>query len=101
MLSFDLVSLFTSVRIDRVVALIKERFSSDDVLPTHTPLSIADIKIGLEICHNFAVFSYQNALYRQMFSSFIFTVVANIFKEHIESTTFAMFYTPPMTSFVC
>ena len=99
LVSFDVVSLFTSVPTDRVVSLIVDMLSSDDALLTHTPLSIADIKTGLEICFDSTVFSYQNALYRQTFGtpmgSCISPVVANIFMEHIESTALATFHTPP------
>ena len=42
--SFDVVSLFTSVPVDKVFDLVLELLSSDDALPSRTSLSISDIK---------------------------------------------------------
>ena len=58
LLSFDVVSLFTSVPTDQVVSLIVDMLSSDNTLLTQTLLSIADIKTGLEICFNSTIFLY-------------------------------------------
>ena len=87
LVSFDVVSLFTSVLVDCAIKCIFDLLVVDDSLPTRTQLNAHDIKTGLEICSNSTVFSFQNVLYRQTFGtpigSCISPIVANIFMEHI------------------
>ena len=59
--SFDVVSLFTSVPMDKAFNLVLELLSSDDVLPSRTPLSISDIEQGLKICLDSTIFSYKDS----------------------------------------
>ena len=58
--SFDVVSLFTSVPVDKAFDLVLELLSSDDALPSRTSLSISDIKQGLKICLDSTIFSYKD-----------------------------------------
>ena len=99
LVSFDVVSLFTSVPVDCAIKCIFDLLVVDDSLPTRTQLNAHDIKIGLEICSNSTVFSFQNVLYRQTFGtpmgSCISPIVANIFMEHIEKAALTTFHTPP------
>ena len=59
LVSFD-VSLFTSVPVDKALALVLELFASDDSLSSRTRLSISDIKQGLQICLNSTFFHTKN-----------------------------------------
>ena len=99
LVSFDVVSLFTSVPVDCAIKCIFDLLVVDDSLPTRTQLNAHDIKTGLEICSNSTVFSFQNVLYRQTFGtpmgSCISPIVANIFMEHIEKAALTTFHTPP------
>ena len=99
LVSFDVVSLFTSVPVDCAIKCIFDLLVVDDSLPTRTQLNAHDIKTGLEICFNSTVFTFQNVLYRQTFGtpmgSCISPTVANIFMEHIEKAALTTFHTPP------
>ena len=59
LVSFDVVSLFTSVPVDCVIKCIFDLLVVDDSLPTHTQLNAHDIKTGLEICSNSTVFLFK------------------------------------------
>ena len=61
---FDVVSLFTSVPVDKVLALVLELLASDNSLPSRTCLSISDIKQGLQICLDSTVFSYRKVFFQ-------------------------------------
>ena len=99
LVSFDVVSLFTSVPVDCAIKYIFDLLVVDDSLPTRTQLNAHDIKTGLEIGSNSTVFSFQNVLHRQTFGtpmgSCISPIVANIFMEHIEKAALTTFHTPP------
>ena len=99
LVSFDVVSLFTSVPVDCAIKSIFGLLVVDDSLPTRTLLNAHDIKTGLEICSNSTVFSFQNVLYRQPFGtpmgSCISPIVANIVMENTEKGALTTFHTPP------
>ena len=50
LVSFDVVSLFTSVPVDKALGLVLDLLSSDESLASRTSLDISDITIGLEHC---------------------------------------------------
>ena len=87
LVSFNVVSLFTSELVDCAIKCIFDLLVVDNSLPTRSQLNAHDIKTGLEICSNSTVFSFQNVLYRQTYGtpigSCISPIVANIFTEHI------------------
>ena len=64
LVSFDVVSLFTSVPVDKALALVLELLASDDSLPSRTRLSISDIKQGLQICLDSTVFFIQKVFFQ-------------------------------------
>ena len=80
--SFDVVSLFTSVPVGKAFDLVLELLSSDDALPSRTSLSISDIKHGLKICLDTPM--------RFRISS----IIANIYMKHIEHIAITTFHTP-------
>ena len=95
--SFDVVSLFASVPVDKAFDLVLELLSCDDALPSRTSLTISDIKQGLKICLDFTIFSYKDSFYKQTFGTpmgfCISLIIANIYMEHIEHiaiTTFTL-----------
>ena len=67
--SFDVVSLFTSVPTDQPLDLVLQLLANDNTLHDRTSLDISDIKIGLEICFNAAIFTYGHTNYHQIFWS--------------------------------
>ena len=99
LVSFDVVSLFTSVPVDKALALVLELLASDDSLPSRARLSISDIKQGLQICLDSTVFSYKKSFFKQTFGtpmgSCISPIIANLYMEHIEHTAITTFHTPP------
>ena len=99
MVSFDVVSLFTSVPINEVKILIFDLLSEDRDLCKRTKLTVQDIVLCLELCFNFTIFSFKYTLYRQVFGapmgSCISPVVANIFMAYVEKTAISIFQTPP------
>ena len=99
LVSFDVVSLFTSVPVDKALGLVLDLLSSDESLASRTSLDISDITIGLEHCFSSTVFSYKNSFFKQIYGtpmgSCISPNVASIYMEHIEHTAITTFHTPP------
>ena len=99
MVSFAVVSLFTSIPINEVKIFIFDLLSKDRNLYKRTKLTVQDIMLCLKLCFNFKVFSFKNTLYRQVFGapmgSCISPVVANIFMAYFEKTAINTFHTPP------
>ena len=104
MVSFDVVSSFTSKPINEVKILIFDLLSKHLNLCKRIKLTVQDIMLCLELCFNFTVFLFKNTLYQQIFGapmgSCIFPVVANIFMAYVEKTAINTFHTPP-TLWVC
>ena len=96
--SFDVVSLFTSVPVDKVFGLVLD-LSSDESLASSTSLDISDITIGLEHCFSSTVFSYKISFFKQIYGtpmgSCISPIIASIYVEHIEHTAITTFHIPP------
>ena len=98
--SFEVVSLFTSVPTDQALDLILQLLANDNTLHDRTFINISDIKVGLDVCFNAAVFTCDHANYNQMFGlpmgSCISPVLSNIFMEHVEQWAISTFPTPPI-----
>ena len=71
---------------------------SDNLLHECTNLTASDVIKCAELCLHSTVFLLSNILYRQNFGaptrSCISSVVANIFKEHIEGQALTTFHNP-------
>jgi len=97
--SFDVVSLFTSIPIPLVLVIISDLLSSDSLLHERTKLTVNDVLSSLELCFRSTIFAFNNTLYRQIFDTpmgtCILPIVANIFMEHIERLAVTSFRDPP------
>ena len=100
--SFDVVSLFTSVPTDQALDLVLQLLANDSTLHDRTSLDISDIKIGLEICINAAILLMITLIsnYRQIFGLpmglCISPALGNIFTEHVEQLAISTFSTLPI-----
>ena len=99
LVSFDVVSLFTSVSMDKTLNLVLELLISDESLSLRTSRAISNITIGLKRCFSSTVFSYKNSLFKQIFGtpmgSCISPIIAFLYMEHVEYTAITTFHTPP------
>ena len=99
LVSFNKVSLFTSVSMEKAFDLVLELLTSDESLSLRTSLAISDIKIGLKHCFSSTVFSYKNSLFKHIFGtpmeSCISPITASLYTEHVELTAITTFHTPP------
>ena len=99
LVSFDVVSLFTSISVPETLSIISNLLLSDNLLHERTNLTPSDVIKCVELCLYSTVFSFNHSLYRQIFGapmgSCISPVVANIFMEHIERQALSTFREPP------
>ena len=97
--SFDVVSLFTSIPTSDVLNLIFRLLNQDNSLCDRTNLSVNDIIEALSICLKSTFFSFKNVLYRQIFGvpmgSCISPILADIFMEFVEHRAISTFHTSP------
>ena len=88
MVSFDVKSLFTNVRVGEALDVIHEKLIANDTLAERTALSPSQITKLLQICLRTTYFLYQEQYYEQKdgtaMGSPVSLVVANMFMEHIE-----------------
>ena len=94
------MSLFTSAPTDPALDLVLQLLANDNTLHDCTTLDISDIKVGLEICFNATIFTFDHTNYRQMFGfligSCISPVLSNVFMEHVEQLAISIFPTLPI-----
>ena len=95
--SFDVVSLFTSIPTRDVLNLIFRLLNQDNTLCDRTNFSVNEIIKALSICLKSTVF-LKNVLYRQIFGvtmgSCILPILADIFMEFVEHRAISTFHTP-------
>ena len=68
-MSFDVISLFTRVPVDRAVAIAKDRLQKDETLGDRTMLITDEIIRLLSLCLNASYFTYHNEFYQQVFGT--------------------------------
>ena len=66
MVSFDVVSLFTAIPVDKACAYIKTKLINDNSLPDRTPLDIDDILRLLKFVLSNSYFIYNDVTYKQI-----------------------------------
>ena len=88
LISFDVVSLFTSVPLDFTIQLILDKIYRDKLI--HTKLKREEMKKLLETCTKEMHFSFNNVIYRQIdgvaMGSPLGPVIANVFMVELEKT---------------
>ena len=98
LVSFDVVSLFTSVPVDKVIGLVLDLFFYES-FASRTSLDIPDITIGLEHFFLLLYFRKKNSFFKPIYGtpmgSCIFLIIASIYMEHIENIAITIFCTPP------
>ena len=87
-ISYDVAALFTSVPIQPVINIIKEKIARDTELHKRTSMNINHITTLLEFCLTSTSFVFQGQYYQQMegaaMGSPLSPIVANIFMEKFE-----------------
>ena len=103
MASFDVVSLFTAIPVDKTCEHIRNKLLKDKTLQQRTKMSIDDIVALLRFTLSNSYFNYNNKTYRQVHScamgSPVSPIVANLCLEVIEELALAQAVIPPKTWF--
>ena len=98
-MSYDVTALFTSVPIQPVLNIIKQRLTEEKDLQTRTSMTIKHIISLLEFCLNSTSFVFQGQYYQQMegaaMGSPLSPIVANIFMEQFEKEALESAPHPP------
>jgi hypothetical protein len=63
MVSFDVVSLFTSIPVNLALKITRDKLESDRELSTRTEMSVSDILKLLEFVLKNSYFTYKNEYY--------------------------------------
>ena len=99
MVSFDVVSLFTAIPVDKACAYIKTKLINDNSLPDRTQLDIDDILRLLKFVLSNSYFIYDDVTYKQIhgcaMGSPVGAIVANLCMEVIEEQAIKSATTPP------
>ena len=88
MISFDVVSLFTAIPVDKACKYIRTKLENDPTLPDRTQLDIDDIIRLLSFVLSNSFFVYNNTTYKQIhecaMGSPVSAIVDNLCMEVIE-----------------
>ncbi len=99
MVSFDVVSLFTSVPTDMAVQVARRRLEKDQSFPERTDLSVDDIMDLLTLCLNATFLQFRGKVYQQVhgtaMGSPVSEVIANLVMEDVEERALTTFHSPP------
>ena len=89
LVSFDVVSLFTRVPVDRAIEVANSRLLADETLSDRTALSPKEIIQLLEFCLNATYLCHQGRFFQQTFGtamgSPVSVTVANLVMEDVET----------------
>ena len=98
-ISFDVVSLFTAIPVDRASERIRNKLKQDNTLRQRSKLSIDDIIKLLRFTLSNSYFTFNNETYKQIhgcaMGSPVSPIVANLCMEEIEELAFCQTDTPP------
>ena len=98
-MSFDVVSLFTSIPTNLTVQVARRELESDTSLPERTGLSVNDITDLLSLCLDATFLSFRGKVYQQVhgtaMGSPVSVVVANLVMEDIKERALSTFHPPP------
>ena len=88
MVSFNAVSLFTSIPVELAIQVATDVLSKDDTLYDRTAIPVKDIIDLLEFCLSTTNFKYNNTHYQQIFGtamgSPVSAIMANLVMENLE-----------------
>lgn len=90
LVSFDVVSLFTNVPVDKTLVILRTRLENDSDLATRTNLSVGTILELLTVCLKSTYFQLNDAFFQQDFGmamgGSLSPIMSNIFMEHFEES---------------
>ena len=99
MISFDVLSLFTAIPVDRACERIWNKLKQDNTLGQRSKLSIDDIIKLLRFTLSNSYFTFNNETYKQIhgcaMGSPVSPIVANLCMEEIEELALCQTDTPP------
>jgi hypothetical protein len=99
MISFDVVSLFTAIPVDKACKYIRTKLENDPTLPDRTQLDIDDIIRLLYFVLSNSFFVYNTTTYKQIhgcaMGSPVSAIVANLCMEVIEEQAVRDATSPP------
>ena len=88
LLSFDVVSLFTSIPVGLAIQVATDVLSNDETLQDRSTIPVDDIVDLLDFCLSTTNFKYNNIYYQQIFGtamgSPVLAVMANLVMENLE-----------------
>ncbi|XP_068756315.1 uncharacterized protein [Montipora capricornis] len=100
LVSFDVVSLFTSIPVDVAISVAHNRLISDENLQDRTAIPIPDIIKLLDFCLSTTNFQYDHKHYKQIhgtaMGSPVSTIMANMVMEDLEERALASLTNPPL-----
>ena len=99
MVSFDVVSLFTAIPVNKACEYIRDKLNNDNTLHLRTSLNIDDIISLLKFILSNNYFVYNNCIYKQIhgcaMGSPVSPIVANLCMEVIEELAISTSSVPP------
>ena len=99
MVSFDVVSLFTAIPVNKACEYIRDKLDNDNTLHLRTSLNTDDIISLLEFTLSNNYFVYNNCIYKQIhgcaMGSPVSPIVANLCMEVIEELAISTSSVPP------
>ena len=100
LVSFDVVSLFTSIPVDVAISVAHNRLINDDTLQDRTAIPITDIIKLLDFCLSTTNFQYDHEHYKQIhrtaMGSPVSAIMANMVMEDLEERALASLTNPPL-----